>query len=366
GKSPAAPVKNNVPIAEPLLLRNEFFEVHIHEETGGIAQIKEYGRKPNRLSQQLAFRFPYQRNITTPGALGDVETKTPYSAVRDVKVELVCDGPGMGEIISTGEIYDQVSESTLATFRQTFQLWRGRPVLDVKIELEVQTMPDGNPWDHYFAARFAWGDSTASLTRSLLESAHAFQGERFESPHYFEIAEGDQRVTILNHGLPFHRKTGPRMLDSMLIVEGESKREFKFSIAVNQNFPMQMAKNVMVSPGQFQSPAGPPRMGEAGWLFHLDASNVQLTRVRNLMHPEQEESSQDESGANSGFAVRLLETEGVHRSVKLRCWKSPVSARQRDFHGKTVVELPIEEDAVLIEMSPYEIAEVEIQFEEQS
>ncbi|MDF1743624.1 MAG: hypothetical protein P1V19_08005, partial [Gimesia sp.] len=291
GKSPAAPVKNNVPIAEPLLLRNEFFEVHIHEETGGIAQIKEYGRKPNRLSQQLAFRFPYQRNITTPGALGDVETKTPYSAVRDVKVELVCDGPGMGEIISTGEIYDQVSESTLATFRQTFQLWRGRPVLDVKIELEVQTMPDGNPWDHYFAARFAWGDSTASLTRSLLESAHAFQGERFESPHYFEIAEGDQRVTILNHGLPFHRKTGPRMLDSMLIVEGESKREFKFTIAVNQNFPMQMAKNVMVSPGQFQSPAGPPRMGEAGWLFHLDASNVQLTRVRNLMHPEQEESS---------------------------------------------------------------------------
>ncbi|WP_298859442.1 hypothetical protein, partial [uncultured Gimesia sp.] len=178
GKSPAAPVKNNVPIAEPLLLRNEYFEVHIHEETGGIAQIKEYGRKPNRLSQQLAFRFPYQRNITTPGALGDVETKTPYSAVREVKVELTCDGPGMGEIISTGEIYDQVSESTLATFRQTFQLWRGRPVLDVKIELEVQTMPDGNPWDHYFAARFAWGDSTASLTRSLLESAHAFQGER--------------------------------------------------------------------------------------------------------------------------------------------------------------------------------------------
>lgn len=362
GVSPAPPVKSNVPIAEPLLLRNEFFEVHIHEETGGIAQIKEYGRKPNRLSQQLAYRFPYQRNISTPGPLGEIETKTPYAAIRGVNVELTCEGPGMGEIVSTGEIFDQVSESTLATFRQTFQLWRGRPVLDVKIELDVQTVPDGNPWDHYYAARFAWGDSTASLTRSLLEGAHAFQGERFESPHYFEIAEGEERVTILNHGLPFHRKTGPRMLDSMLVVEGETRREFAFSIAVNQNYPMQMAKNVMVPAGQVRSTVGPPLMGDKGWLFHVDASNVQLTRLMDLKTPEQDTLEEDEK--KSGFAVRLLETEGIHRSVKLRCWKSPVSARQRDFHGKTVVDLPVEGDAILVEMSQYEIAEIEIQFEE--
>ncbi|QDU11320.1 hypothetical protein [Gimesia aquarii] len=364
-QSPPEHPKVNVPIAEPLLLRNEFFEVHIHEETGGIAQIKEYGRKPNRLSQQLAFRFPYQRNISTTGPLGSWDNKTPYSEIREVKVELTCDGPGMGEIVTTGEIFDQVSESTLATFRQIFQLWRGRPILDVKIELDIQTMPDGNPWDNYFAARFAWGDSTASLTRSLLESAHAFQGERFESPHYFEIAEGEERVTILNHGLPFHRKTGPRMLDSMLVVEGETKREFRFSIAVNQSFPMQTAKNVMVPAGQFSSPVGPPRMGDSGWLFHVSASNVQLTRILDLVNHE-EGSSQHTFGVSTGFAVRLIETEGIHRSVKLRCWKSPVSARQRDFHGKTIVELPIEDDAVLIEMSQYEIAEIEIQFEEQS
>lgn len=359
GKKPAPAVKSNIPIGEPLLLRNEFFEVHIHEETGGIAQIKEYGRKPNRLSQQLSYRFPYQRNIPRPDPLGDWDEKTPYAAVRGVKAELTCAGPGMGEIVTTGELYDQVSDSPLATFRQTFQLWRGRPVLDVKIELDVQVQPEGNPWDHYYAARFAWGDSTASLTRSLLESAHAFQGERFEGPHYFEIAEGEERVTILNHGLPFHRKTGPRMLDSMLVVEGETRREFQFSIALNQNFPMQLARNAMVPAAQYASPAGPPRMGDQGWLFHVSASNVQITRVMDL---KQDELRPEES--RKGFAVRLLETEGVHRSIKLRCFKSPVSARQRDFQGKTVVELPVEEDAVLVEMSLYEIAEIEIFFEE--
>ncbi len=362
GQISATPPKSSVPIAEPLLLRNEFFEVHIHEETGGIAQIKEYGRKPNRLSQQLAYRFPYQRNISTPGALGDWDTKTPYSATRAVKVELTCAGPGLGEIVTTGEIYDQVSDTTLATFRQTFQLWRGRPILNVKIELEVQTLPDGNPWDHYYAVRFAWGDSTASLTRSLLESAHAFQGERFEGPHYFEIAEGEERVTILNHGLPFHRKTGPRMLDSMLIVEGETKREFQFSIAINQNFPMQIARNVMVPAGNYPSQVGPPRMGDQGWLFHVSVSNVQITRVMDLLESTHQ-SSPAPTGDSSGFAVRLIETEGIHRSVKLRCFKSPVSARQRDFHGKTIVELPVEEDAVLVEMSPYEIAEIELIFQ---
>jgi len=360
GKAPAPAVRSNIPIAEPLLLRNEFFEVHIHEETGGIAQIKEYGRKPNRLSQQLAYRFPYQRTISKPESLGGWDEKTPYAAVRSVQAELTCAGPGMGEIVTTGELYDQVNDTPLATFRQTFQLWRGRPVLDVKIELDVQVQPDGNPWDHYYAARFAWGDSTASLTRSLLESAHAFQGERFEGPHYFEIAEDEERVTIVNHGLPFHRKTGPRMLDSMLIVEGETKREFQFSIALNQNFPMQQAKNAMVPAGQFSSPAGPPRMGQHGWLFHVSASNVQITRVMDLKQEESEESSD----SRQGFAVRLIETEGIHRSLKLRCFKSPVSARQRDFQGKTVVELPIEEDAVLVEMSLYEIAEIEILFEE--
>ena len=232
----------------------------------------------------------------------------------------------------------------------------------MKIELEVQTLPDGNPWDHYYAVRFAWGDSTASLTRSLLESAHAFQGERFEGPHYFEIAEGEERVTILNHGLPFHRKTGPRMLDSMLIVEGETKREFQFSIAINQNFPMQIARNVMVPAGTYPSQVGPPRMGDQGWLFHVSVSNVQITRVMDLLESTHQ-SSPAPTGDSSGFAVRLIETEGIHRSVKLRCFKSPVSARQRDFHGKTIVELPVEEDAVLVEMPPYEIAEIELIFQ---
>ncbi|MFP6764025.1 MAG: hypothetical protein VB858_10410, partial [Planctomycetaceae bacterium] len=46
------------PLAEPGRLQNEFFEVSLSEQTGGLQRLKKHGRHPNRLSQQLGFRFP--------------------------------------------------------------------------------------------------------------------------------------------------------------------------------------------------------------------------------------------------------------------------------------------------------------------
>ena len=54
-------------MAEGAMIQNEFIEVHVNEATGGIARIKQFGRKPNRLSQQLAFRFPRERTARGRG-----------------------------------------------------------------------------------------------------------------------------------------------------------------------------------------------------------------------------------------------------------------------------------------------------------
>ena len=59
--TPPAAGNPNAALAVPNLLRNDFFEVHLNETTGGIAQIKGYGRSPNRLSQQLNYRFTRER-----------------------------------------------------------------------------------------------------------------------------------------------------------------------------------------------------------------------------------------------------------------------------------------------------------------
>lgn len=354
-------------IAEGNLLRNEFFEVHISDVTGGLQRIKNHGRSPNRLSQQLAFRFPRERTVTI-GQGDDAEVEqTWYSEMRRKTSQVVCDGPAMGEIVTTGDVVDQGDGSVLATFRQAVRVWRGRPIIEVDIGLEVERLPEGDPWSNYYAARFAWNDSTAAFTRSVLEGAQSMAGQRVEGPHYLEIATEEQRTTILPLGLPFHRKTGPRMVDTILVAAGETQRRFRFVIAVDQPFPMQAALDAMTPVSCVPTSAGPPRVGESGWFFHVDSRNVQLTRLLPLLgQPVSAEPWErydyEEPPAGDGFAVRLVETEGQRKSVRLRCFRTPTSARQRDFQGRTVADLTIEGDSVIIEMTAYEIADVELRF----
>jgi len=362
--------RSTVSMAEENLLRNEFFEVHVNESTGGIAKIKEYGRKPNRLSQQLAFRFPRERTVMVGEGEDAKEVSTYYSEMRATNPQVISSGSAMGEIKTSGEIFDQQDNSPLARFQQTIRVWRARPIVELEIELEVEQMPEGDPWSNFFASRFAWNDSTASLTRSVLEGAHSSQGERFESPHFMEIASESERTTILSLGLPFHRKTGPRMVDSLLVAEGETMRRFRFVIAVDANYPMQAALDAITPTAIIPTKTGPPRGGSSGWFFHLNTKAVQLTRVMKLMSepPESQEPWEEENEAaiptGPGFAVRLLETEGRHRRVKLTCFRKPDFARQRDFQGRTLNDLPLENDIVHVEMMPYEIADVEIRFNE--
>lgn len=366
GKSPKPPA---VPMAEPNVLRNEFFEVYLNSETGGVGKLKAYGRTPNRLSHQLAFRFPRERKL--PGQedqFGDV--KSAYSQMRMTRSDVTCAGPSLGEIVNSGEIVDQVAGKVLANYKQTFRVWRGRPFLEIRIELDIAQMPDGDPWSNYYAARFAWNDSAASLTRSVLQGAQGIKEERFESPHYFEIATESQRTTILNAGLPFHRKTGDRIVDSLLVVAGETRREFRFAVAFDQNYPLQAALDVLSPVISVATAQGPPRIGRSGWFFHLDVRNVQVTRIMDRMaEPSERVDSWDSQRdalppPGAGCAVRLIETEGRPIRAKLRCFRAPVAARQRNFRGNTVTDLTLEGDAVLVDLTAYEIADVELTFEQ--
>jgi alpha-mannosidase len=366
-RGPRAERSKSTAMSEGDMIRNEFIEVHINEATGGIARIKQYGRKPNRLSQQLAFRFPRERT-PQPGATAEAPSREPtyYSDMRCKSIRVTSNGPGLGEIVSAGTLVDPEDGSTLAEFDQTVRLWRGRPIIELEIEIRPTHLPDGDPWSNYYASRFAWNDSAATLTRSVLGGAHGVQWERFESPHFFEIATETQRTTLLFNGLPFHRKTGPRMLDSMLIVSGETARRFRFGIAVDRDYPMQSALNALVPPVVLETSNGPPAAGRSGWLFHLDAKNVQIVQILPLQEPEPGDEEADNVSAEEhrgyGFRLRLCETEGRQRPAQLRCFRTPTFACQRDFRGRQIATLRIVDDAVYLEPTAYEIVELELRF----
>jgi alpha-mannosidase len=397
GTPPAPPAVPAPALAVADQLRNEMFEVHLNETTGGIAQIKGYGRSPNRLSQQLNFRYSRERSFTVGTGSEAEEIRSHYAEMRRLTSTVTCTGPALGEIVTTGEIVDQKSQKRLAGYRQTVRVWRGRPVVEIDVELSVDEMPDGEPWHNYFAARFAWHDETASVTRSAMMGAHETAEERIESLHYLEIATPEQRTTILAPGLAFHRKTGPRMIDTILIPARETERKFRFVIAVDQDYPMQSALDALTPPIVVPPQAGPPKSGSAGWFFHLASRQVQIIRMLPLVSsvaPESdvgqvehsdvgwvERSEAHQVAGNDledrpvasrerqlpdtlrcGCALRLVETEGRPIRARLRCFRTPASARQRDFLGNTICELPIDGDAILVDLAAYEIADIETRF----
>ncbi|MBM4075051.1 MAG: hypothetical protein FJ267_05335 [Planctomycetes bacterium] len=363
GRSQSQPALK-IPMVEEWLIRNERFEVAINERTGGIQHIRFHDQRTKRLSQQLSFRFPRERTIGS----GDDAYKSEYAEMRCQESEIICRGPACAEIRTKGLIADPLNGESLATFQQTVRVWRERPIVEIDIVLSNVKQPDGDPWNNYFASRFAWNDATSTVSRSLFHTAQPFGGERFETSDYIEIASETERLTIVPHGLPFHRKTGTRMVDSLLVVEGESQNRFQFTIAIDPLYPLEAAWNATTPVLVAQTTTSPASSKLSGWLFHVDSRAVQLTRLLPLLDPpaKSPDSINDEDAhgtpSGPGFAVRIIETEGRRCSTKWRLFRQPVYARKRDFLGNTIAELVLENDGVLIEMTPYEIADVEVRF----
>jgi alpha-mannosidase len=332
-------------------------EISLSPSTGGISQVRTYGRGGNRLSQQLAWRFPRERTITTVDEGESRTRKTWYSDMVLREHRILSAGPALGEVETVGDLLDPANGKLLATYRQTVRLYRGRPFAEVEIELGVEKNPEGDPWTNYLAARFAWSDADQMLTRSQQESACPVKDEqRLESPHYLELASEAHRTTILTGGLSFHRSTGPRMLDTILVTEGEAQRRFRFGLAVDHSFPMEAAIDWESPPIVLPVDHGPPRPGPTGWLFQIAARNIQLRRLLPLRGPAAEQS-------RTGCIIRLQETEGRNKTFRLTPFRPPTKAQQVDLTGRPLHTFKIEGGAVLVSMAPNELCDVEVRWD---
>ena len=362
---PPAPKRGEPPMAEGNVLRNEFFEVHLNTTTGGIAYIKNHGRSPKRLSQQLTYRFPRARPIAAAEQTGDWDAETsPYAEMRCQSLSLTFTGPTLAEAQSLGEIVDQANGEVLAKFLQYVRVWRGCRRVELRVHLFEPRPPQGDPWTNHFACRWAWNDAAAIVTRSVQGTAQPAGEGRWDAADYIEIAEGETRTTIIPHSTIFHRQTGPRMLDTPLIVAGETAGTFHFTIAIDEPYPLRAALEARVPPVVVPTETGPPVSGPAGWLLRTDAKNVQISGVRPLAGEAGEADHRGDYSPRSpvGLRMRLQETEGQARRVRLSLFRTPTSARLLDLTGAQIAVLPTDGDGVLLDLHRYEIATLELRF----
>ena len=166
---------------------------------------------------------------------------------------------------------------------------------------------------------------------------------------FFEIIVGPQRTAILPGGLPFHRRVSTRMLDVLLAVRGETRRRFRLGIGIDLPSAAQGALALTCPPVSTIVSAAPTPEQRSGWLFHLDSPAVVATHWEPIV----------DEGRVRGFRVRLLETSGRAGHVRLRAFRPVASAQQVDFRGHTLVELPLEKDAIRVDLNGHEWAEVE-------
>lgn len=338
--------RRSKPVEEDPTIRNDLLEVVIHPELGGIRAIREVGQRGNRMSQQLAMRLPSPR--PKPGDLWrDPDLDANYSVMAADAIEITASGPAFSEAVSRGRLLD-LEGRRLAGYEQRYRLMKGSRVVEIDISLDVVEPLRADPWNSYYAARFAWGDEDAQLWRSVSMTSQLSEAKHLESPHFVEVVSEKVRTAILTGGLPYHRRVGPRMLDTLLVVRGETQRQFKLAIGVGLTQPIAQAMELF-DPVAVLPEAAQPASGAAGWLFHIDAKNLLATHWETL----------SEEGRQVGFRLRMLETAGRAGRVQVRAFKALASARQTDYLGRTLGELAVDDDRVNLDVSAYEWVELE-------
>jgi hypothetical protein len=310
-------------------VRNEFFEAEVDLTTGGLRGIRDHRTRANRLAQQLVFN--------------------PGSTMRVKSVKTTSSGPALGEIVSEGVLLDD-QQQALATFRQRFRAWLGRPVLDLRIEITPQHAPQGYPWHAYYGARFAWRDERSTMLRSVNGTGYVTTHTRPEAADYLEWRLGGQSTVLFPGGLPFHQRHGARMLDVILVPEGETAHTFDLALGLERDYPIQTALGMITPVPLVPTSKGPPHIGTSGWLFHLDAPNLMLMDVRPA--PD---------GAD-GIVARLLECTGHGSHAELRCVRDPQRAVLLDANGAKLMDLSTQGDAVVFEVVHGDFVQLRVDF----
>lgn len=338
-------------VVDDFTLRTDLFEVTIHPETGGIARVRRNGERANRLSQQLGIRFAKERPYRTSDETEETDPEmVRYSPMKLISSEVIGQSASYGAIRTTGELIDPERLTALARFTQTVTVWPGASVFEVKLSIELLGALPADPWNEYLAARFAWNDSQAALTRTVMGAALPVGMDRFECTGGIEIAEEDCRVSISTGGLPFHRRHGERMFDTLLQVPGETANEFRFLVGLDQPCLGEFSEQLLVEP--LVVPVASKLRGgiDRGWLLNFDQRNVRLIRLQR-------------SEKGLGLLMVIAETEGVAVSLNLHCFWNPQVARRVGLDGTVLSELVVTNDSVRVELASHEVAWIEVLFD---
>ena len=330
-----APSPSKTPTAEDRTLRNEFFEVTVSERTGGIAAVRAYGTRGNLLSQRLVVQEEGEREAS--------------SQMVAESVRLTGDAVA-GRADSTGTI-ESYSGQPIARFTQRVEVVRASRRIGVEIMIEPPG-PDataldalrGGPWSNYLACQWAWAASAAPLTQSSDWDAAAVTSQRFEAPLFVEIGD-EPRLTICPRTGLFHRRSGGRMLDSLLRVKNSpTGRRDGFGVWVGNPHPAEAsaADAFALQVARSRRPAT-----DSAWLAQVSQPGVVLLGIEPSPNPRQR-----------GFVLTVRETEGRRGTCRLAICRTVTEAFTLDWLDRPQGTLAVIDGAVELPLRGHDLKRV--------
>lgn len=330
-------LRSDPSIGEDNTLRNEFFELSVDEDTGGIRSIQLYKNRVNLISQQLAVRLP--KDAANPRGGG----KARYTRMSADEITLSMESRIAGTLTSRGVLFDD--EVKIADYCQKVRVTRGQRIVEVEGEITpVSGFSKSN--NHYACSRLAWKSEASRLVANAGEIRQDIYTDWFHATQYIEVVQDDGRLTMLTGGLPYHRRASRRFVDSVLIAGNEQQHKFAFGLGVNLDYPLTAAMSRMTPPCVLKSSqtkssqAASSGVADSSWSFHFNRRNIVATWWSPIFEQESGDSS---SGQWVGVKVRLRETEGRTGALTVRCPRTIATVERVKFSGESVQALGLVE-----------------------
>ncbi len=329
-------------------LGNGVMSVSLDPGSGGVRGVSGINEPTARLGQQLVI-------VGLTGSDGKPATST----MTGTGFEADYGGPALVQATTTGTLHHPADGRRLASFTQRHRIWTGRPTLEIDV-----TLADLDP---SWLAVDRPGRPVVELPRLPLGLARP---RVVAPPHEPARPRDDHRRPARDarrdrHPLPTAQDR-PSSSAASRITSASGRGCSTRSWSPARKRPARSAsasrstsntrgrpRSTCLAPAYVvPTDAGPPKTGPAGWLVTVDTKSVAVIRLAFL----------DRSGDGRGWGLdlTLLETAGRSTRCKVRTFRDPVWARQLDFNDETIVDLPTDGDSVLVDLTPHELARVDI------
>ena len=278
------------PIAQQHSLTNEFMDITISAQTGGIAGVYSGSSRGNRFSMRLV-----------RGRAESAET----SMVCD-SLEISDSTSAVGSITTRGKLLDAQEQPT-AEFEFVYTLKRGSRMLGVSCTLTPKTELDANPWRDYLAARAAVATESSVFRPLIRDKVHQARGRRLVCPLGVVIDESERQTLVAANGLPNHVRVGERFLDTLLFVRGESEMKLEWHYGFDVPAPVASSRALIAPPRAIHIEPDSSAT-TLGWLVHTAPKEVMLVGLHAGIR---------EDGARAAV-LRVVQTRPRSGSVSLR------------------------------------------------